>query len=233
MWFGNFQHTFQLASFHVQLKLGKEEAWQMRVKVQYFRSLCPEGLWWDFSSKIVPLNPPESGFGTSCCRPRGNGKQDCCKSRFHMKYSITVTSALGDRCLLSCWCETFHKQTAPSNDITHLYISSLRLVISFFPSTSICENVEKPFCIYLSMNSTHRQNQALLSLPLWCILIATGKQPFPSILSWEWSDFLMHHGELHILKLVQWFVRKVPTQFSLTEIQKFSFIPLQLEISTA
>lgn len=95
MWFGNFQHTvYQLASFHVQLRLGKEEARQkqMRVKVWCFRSLCPERLWWDFSSKTVPLNPPESGFGNFGCRARGNGKQDCCKGRFHMKCPITCCS---------------------------------------------------------------------------------------------------------------------------------------------
>lgn len=69
------------------------------------------------------------------------------------------------------------------------------------------------------MNSTHRQNQALLSLPLWCILTAhipaTGKRPFPSILGWKWSDFLMHHRELLILKLVQWLSGRCPRSFLL------------------
>lgn len=217
MWFGNSQHTvYQLASFHVRLRLGKEEARQMRVKVRFFRSLCPEGLWWDFSSKIVPLNFPELGFGTFCCRPRGNGKQDCWKSRFCMGCPITVTPALGDKSPLLVWDQkancSLQRRASPLN-----LIPASTVWVSFSPSINTCENVERRFCIYLSMNSTHRQNQVLLSLPLWCILTAnipaTGKQPFPSILIWEWSD--IHHGELLILKLVQWLSRRCPDSFLL------------------
>lgn len=95
MWFGNFKHNvYQLASFHVQLRLGKEEAQQMRVKVRCFRRLCPVGLWWGFISKTVPLNPPKLGVGTSCCSPRGNGKRDCCKSSFAMKHRMPNHSHL-------------------------------------------------------------------------------------------------------------------------------------------
>ena len=89
MWFGNFKHNvYQLASFHVQLRLGKEEAQQTSVKVRRFRSLCPVGLWSGFISIIVPLNPPKSGAGTSCCSPRGDGKRDGHKSSFAMKRRI-------------------------------------------------------------------------------------------------------------------------------------------------
>lgn len=46
MWFGNFKHSvYQLLSFHVRLRLGKEETQQIRVKVWHFRILCPVGLW--------------------------------------------------------------------------------------------------------------------------------------------------------------------------------------------
>lgn len=86
MWFGNFKHNvYQVATFHVRLRLGKEEVQQMRVKVWCFRSLCPVGLWWSFISQIVSLNPPKLGVGNSCCSPAGNGKHWCWKRSFAMK----------------------------------------------------------------------------------------------------------------------------------------------------
>lgn len=79
-------------------KLGR---WRLRFGVP---EVCVQrGCGGTSAAKLSLLNPPESGFGTSCCSPRGNGKWDCCKSMFCMKCPITVTSALGDKSLLLVW----------------------------------------------------------------------------------------------------------------------------------
>lgn len=228
MWFGNFQHTvYQLASFHVRLRLGKEEAWQMRAKVWCFRSLCARGCGGTSAAKLFLWTLQSQGLGLPASGPEGMESKTA--ARVDFAWNAQSQSPLLLEISVSCWCETSKKQTTPSNYMLHLQISSLPPVVSFFPSTNICENVEKHFCIDLSIYSTHRQNEALLSLPLWHILTAripaTGKQPFPSILRREWSDFLMHDGQLLILKLVQWLSGRCPHSFLLLRCRSLVSFP--------
>lgn len=90
----------------------------MRVKVQCLRSLCAEGLWWDFSGKIVPLNPPESGLRLPAAGPEGMGSKTAARVGF--AWNTQSQSPLLLETSLSCWYETFKEQTAPSNNLLHL-----------------------------------------------------------------------------------------------------------------
>lgn len=211
-------------------KLGR---WRLRFGVS---EVCVQrGCGGTSAAKLSLLNPPESGFGTSCCSPRGNGKWDCCKSMFCMKCPITVTSALGDKSLLLVW------DLQEENCSLQQHASSLDLIPApsslFFPLYQYLWECRETF-LYMFEHEFYPQTEPGSSLfaPVmhpYCTYSCNWEASFPKHPWLEMVWLLDASQGTAYPKIGPVIVRKVPAQFSLTEMQKFSFIPLRLEISAA
>lgn len=232
MWFGNFKHNvYQLASFCVWLRLGKEETQQMRVKVWRFRSLCPVGLYQQNGS----LNTPKSGVRTFCCSPRRRGKWDCGKSSFAMKRGMPNHSHL------CSWRQVSPVGVRPSRSKllppqTHFIVGSFFPWQYLFLPLSIFVGVWGNVSVHIWAGIPPMDSTRLFSLcPCDASLLHIFLQQRNNLsqalqLGIAW---LGHHVGTAHPKAGPMIFRKVPTQFSPIKMQKFSFIPPRLEVSIA